>query len=243
MGRPQFWRTMLSVLLFALGLIIITWGSQELLLMTEVPLCVYPVDEIKEDAAASILGQIQVEINGAVKKPGIYAISSTDRLGDLIELAEGLHADADREYVQNKLNLAERLQDELKIYIPYRQERELSAAVDTYCSISESDRTNRTFMQTKMSEPEQDKVETVGTERETESEIIGEKSELNLVNQSDCISINQANANELQELPGVGEKRATDIIQNRPFNTIDDLLSVSGIGESTLNSIRELICL
>lgn len=59
------------------------------------------------------------------------------------------------------------------------------------------------------------------------------------------IDINTASAQELEALPGIGPKRAADIIAYReahgPFRVPEDLSKVSGIGESTLEGLIDLI--
>jgi competence protein ComEA len=59
------------------------------------------------------------------------------------------------------------------------------------------------------------------------------------------ININAASATELEALPGVGEVIAQAIVdyrtENGPFATVDDLLDVSGIGDATLEDIRDLV--
>lgn len=59
------------------------------------------------------------------------------------------------------------------------------------------------------------------------------------------IDLNTADSRTLQELPGIGEAKADAIIRyrdmNGPFQSVDDLLLVSGIGENLLNSIRDRI--
>ena len=59
------------------------------------------------------------------------------------------------------------------------------------------------------------------------------------------IDINTADASALESLPGIGESKAAAIIQYRtdhgPFKTVDELDHVSGIGPSTLASIRDLV--
>jgi competence protein ComEA len=52
------------------------------------------------------------------------------------------------------------------------------------------------------------------------------------------ISINNANATELDALPRVGPAIAQRIIENRPYNSVEDLLNVKGIGSKTLEQIR-----
>lgn len=59
------------------------------------------------------------------------------------------------------------------------------------------------------------------------------------------IDINSADSAALETLPGIGESKAAAIIQYRtdhgPFKSVDELDNVSGIGPSTLASIRELV--
>jgi competence protein ComEA len=59
------------------------------------------------------------------------------------------------------------------------------------------------------------------------------------------INVNTATTTELEELPGVGEVIAQAIVdyrtENGPFTSVDQLLDVSGIGDATLESIRELV--
>ena len=59
------------------------------------------------------------------------------------------------------------------------------------------------------------------------------------------IDINRAPAWLLEALPGIGEVKAQDIISYRqefgPFQNINELLKVKGIGQSTLDNIEDLI--
>lgn len=58
------------------------------------------------------------------------------------------------------------------------------------------------------------------------------------------LSINLASASELESLPGVGPVLAERIVafrdKNGPFETVEDLLEVPGIGEAKLEAIRDL---
>ena len=53
--------------------------------------------------------------------------------------------------------------------------------------------------------------------------------------------LNEADAAELCSLPGVGKVIAERIIDKRPFESPEDLLSVEGIGESTMEKIYEYL--
>ncbi len=59
------------------------------------------------------------------------------------------------------------------------------------------------------------------------------------------IDINRAEAWLLAALPGIGDTRAADIIAyreaNSPFRSVNDLLKVKGIGQATLDKIKDLI--
>jgi competence protein ComEA len=59
------------------------------------------------------------------------------------------------------------------------------------------------------------------------------------------VNVNTAAPEELETLPGIGEVLAAAIVAYReehgPFTSVDQLLDVSGIGEVTLEEIRELV--
>lgn len=61
------------------------------------------------------------------------------------------------------------------------------------------------------------------------------------------ISINTADAEELQTLPGVGASTAERIIawrnENGLFQKIEDLMQVKGIGEAKFAKLKDRICL
>jgi competence protein ComEA len=56
------------------------------------------------------------------------------------------------------------------------------------------------------------------------------------------VDINAATATELETLPGIGPKTAVTIVEyreaNGPFETIEDIMEVPGIGEGTFEKIR-----
>jgi len=58
------------------------------------------------------------------------------------------------------------------------------------------------------------------------------------------IDLNSASAEELTEIKYIGEVRAADIINSRPFETLNELIKISGIGNWTLEQIisEDLAC-
>jgi competence protein ComEA len=61
------------------------------------------------------------------------------------------------------------------------------------------------------------------------------------------ININLASADQIQTLPGIGQVTAERIVAYRSehgaFTKVDDLVQVKGVGEKTLEKIRNMIAL
>jgi competence ComEA-like helix-hairpin-helix protein len=59
------------------------------------------------------------------------------------------------------------------------------------------------------------------------------------------ININTANSEELQQVPGIGPATAEKILQMRKsygaFKSVDDLLSIKGLGKKRLEKMREYL--
>ena len=68
-----------------------------------------------------------------------------------------------------------------------------------------------------------------------------------VVPEKEPVDINAATAEELQQLMGIGPVLAQAIVDSRaehgPFESVDELLEVSGIGETKLDNIRNDITL
>lgn len=93
-------------------------------------------EDIKEDS------EKKVHISGEINQEGVYIIDDGDRLDDLIKQAGGLTSEAN----VNSLNLAMKLEDQMKIYIPNKNEipaEELTTQIVTSPELSNnSDKIN-----------------------------------------------------------------------------------------------------
>ena len=76
------------------------------------------IERNSEDHIADDNDQIKVHISGQINREGVYEVEDGDRLDDLIKQAGGLSPDADNK----SLNLAMKLEDQMKIYIPSENE-------------------------------------------------------------------------------------------------------------------------
>lgn len=164
--------------------------------------------------------QYKVDIKGQVNYPGIYTLSQNSRVTDVIELAGGLTENADTSVI----NLSKKINDEMVIIVYSKEE------VQDFKRIKE--------------------IENVVEEKciqKDENSLINDAC-INTENKiSKKISINSSTLEELMTLPGIGESKAKDIIEyrdkNGPFEKIEDLMKVNGIGENTIAQIKEDITL
>lgn len=168
---------------------------------------------------------IIVDVQGAVIQPGTHALHSPARISDALKSAGDLALHADVLWVSRNLNRAQTLQDGDKIYVPKRGEVK-----------------NLTYESTPQPKPS---VIQIG--------YLPAPSPTLLLNNTDIsqkatspqtkVSINTASAAELDSLEGIGETRAKKIIENRPYNTIEDLITKKIIYKSTYEKIKDDITL
>lgn len=80
----------------------------------------------------------------------------------------------------------------------------------------------------------------------TEQQVNGEEgAQTGSAVKETLINLNTATAEQLMELPGIGEARAADILEYRArigqFAAIEEIMNVSGIGEAMFEKIRNKI--
>lgn len=183
--------------------------------------------EIKEEVTEEIPKEekIKVDIKGAVKNPGVYEINSNRRAADAIAISGGLTNDADT----STINLSKNLTDEMVIII-YTKE-EVAEMLKGSTSIKYIEK------------------ECICPKIENDAcidNVIDNKPDTNTSNEQK-VSLNSATIDELMQLPGIGEVKAKVIIayreENGGFKSIEELLEVNGIGESTFNKIKDQLSL
>lgn len=151
----SFLRDNILILSFGfLGLIFLAIGTFSLVSQNSQPEIIF------EEGAKTGVGKIKVDIGGAVVRPQVYEISEDARIQDVLILAGGLSSSADREWVAKNLNLASKLTDGAKIYIP--QEREQSGSMNYELGIKNNGNSGGKININTASEAELDKLPGVG---------------------------------------------------------------------------------
>ena len=83
---------------------------------------IVPVEYLAANEAVSP-DTIWVDVGGAVSNPGVYQLSADARVKDALVAAGGVTEEADRTYFSKLINLAARLKDGEKLYIPFVAEK------------------------------------------------------------------------------------------------------------------------
>ena len=159
---------------------------------------------------------VYIHVCGLVSTPGVYGLPAGSRVYEAIEAAGGFSEAAVPDY----LNLAQVLEDGMKIQVPDRdQAEEWKARGLTQSGISMGGGTAG-----------------VQTSGRTGSGEGGSKARVNL---------NTASREELMTLRGIGASRADDIIHYRQefggFKSIEDIMNVSGIKDAAFEKIKDSI--
>ncbi len=71
-----------------------------------------------EKSAQAESKDLIVDVEGAVIQPGVYSLPPDARYVDALAKASGLSEEADRGYVEKNINMAAKITDGLKIYVP-----------------------------------------------------------------------------------------------------------------------------
>ena len=121
MAWEEIWaKYRLAVIVGLIGLILLALGILAIFLTTQgqPQIKILPFDSAQGEPASLVTGTILVDLRGAVQNPGVYELPADSRINDLLIRAGGLAADADRVWLDKNINLAQKLTDGVKIYLP-----------------------------------------------------------------------------------------------------------------------------
>lgn len=158
-------------------------------------------------------GGIFVHIDGYINNPGVYEIKENDRIKTLIDKAGGFKEG----YSIKNINLAAKLSDGDKIYIPSVSEEKVIE--------------NNNNINTNLSGKGQN--------------VKSDRNNVSIMKNNSKININTANMSELKQITGIGESTANKIIDYREnvgkFKKIEDIKEVKGIGDAKYESLKNKI--
>ncbi len=159
---------------------------------------------------------IFVDVSGAVKKPGLYTFGSGARIKEAIDKAGGLSDEVDAVFFKRNFNLARIVNDQEKIYVPSIMEINAGIFIQNLRTL--------------------DYISPV-------LEVIDNTSTDDATPDDQLISINLGTIEELDQLPGIGQITASKIIINRPYSSIDELLTKKAVNKNVFEKIKNLISL
>ena len=166
-------------------------------------------EEIQENNSTTE-ENIVIYITGEIKKEGIYELPENSRIADAIEKAGGINEQADL----TQINLAYKLQDGMRIYIPKKAELNQENNIKT-----------------------EDKTETIitkGNTKETENTQTNKKININKATQAELETLPGIGTS-------TAEKIIKYRTENGNFKKKEDIMNVSGIGENKYQKIKDLI--
>lgn len=168
-----------------------------------------------------------VDIKGAIANPGVYELEQNKKVIDVVNLAGGFLENANTQTI----NLAKKVTNEMVIIIYTNEEIKLAMTEEKtakvidntcVCPILKNDAC--------INKNEAKKDATTSNEQETITE---------------PININTATVSDFDKLPGIGASKAESIVQyrekNGPFEKIEDLKEISGIGDALFEKIKDYI--
>lgn len=151
--------------------------------------------------------KIKVHVSGAVVQEGVIELEANARVIDAIEKAGGTKEEAD----MKEVNLAETLEDGMKIYIPTKEEQKKIEEENTTIT-NEANTTSKTITQTNKKE----------------------KINLNTASLEELDTLPGIGPSTAQKIIDYRKEKGK-------FKSIEEIKEVSGIGESKYEKIKSLI--
>lgn len=213
--------------------------------------------------------KIFCDIKGNVNNPGVYEIKENYTIQDIIKDAGGLKKDSYTKNINLSKKVKDEMVIYIFNNSEIKEIEELNNCICkpiynyTECQKKEdkivkttNPTTNSTTKKTSTAEPQTTTIKSKTTSIASTAKTTTKTTTLNEIPQSKPITttkpittikvkinINNATLEELETLNGLGTKKAEAIIEYRIniglFNTIEDIMNVSGIGKSTFEKIKE----
>lgn len=176
------------------------------------------LDEFDNDVVTSEITsfkaeeKIFVDVKGAVKKPGVYEMSSSDRVVDAIKMAGGLKSNAST----NNINLSKTVSNEMVIYVFTKSEITTKVASSVPC------------------ECETITVNNCVNNGESNDNSTSDKVNINKAGKEELMKLNGLGESKAEAI-------ITYRNNNGVFKTIEDIKNVSGIGDALFDKIKDFI--
>lgn len=178
--------------------------------------------------------KIKVDIKGEVNKPGVYELDENKRVIDAVEMAGGLTNDAYTEII----NLSQVLTDEDIIIIynknDYKNEN-LTKDIENNAKIYNEPKNGVISKKT----------ETTTNIKTTNNNTTSSNNKKESPSLNPIVNINSASKDTLMTLNGIGESKASLIIEyrntNGGFKSIEEIKNVKGIGDAIYAKIKDNI--
>lgn len=183
---PVLEKYKLSAAVIFVGLVLILGGVFAAGLKKET--AVYPKESLVQTQKL-----ISVDVAGAVLNPGVYQLPESARVEDAVNAAGGFAEQASGEYISKYLNLAQKLVDGSKIYIPKTGEQLSGSQMGSVAGTATPSKVN----------------------------------------------INSSTQSELEALSGIGPVTASKIISDRPYQSVDELVSKKVVSKAVFEKIKE----
>ncbi len=209
-----------GILFFLIGMLLLFFYERQESTLEEENVAV-SFDQEKK-STEQIHDTFYVDIKGAVKKPGVYAMKSGSIVNDVIKEAGGLTKNA----VTSNINLSKQVTNEMVIYVFTKNQikKTTTPVLNDVPCVCETIEVNQCIQDT-----------TGGNGNASDNETSKKAKKVNL---------NTASKEELMTVSGIGESKAEAIIAYRSeqkFTTIEEIKNVSGIGDALFAKIKDYI--
>ncbi len=192
-------------------------------------------NKVEEEVVQDEVKMVNVDIKGAVKKPGVYSLEEGSLVNDVIKMA-GLKSSA----TTKNINLSKKVVDEMVIIVSTLKELTSSSVeeqkkeecVSNTVLINDCDGSSIIVPNGSNTKEDNNKQDNNQNNNQVEEK-------------PTKVNINTASKDEIMTLSGIGESKALAIIKyredNNGFKDISEIMNVSGIGESLFNKIKDFI--